>query len=300
VGAFKTLNAQDVLISPLELNKGFNFDGVDSLINPQVNIERFLGKNVDFDLDKSTTGINNEQYQSLVYSQIKQLYYSNYISGSNGEISLASTASFNPDTTITGPFYSTIYENYLQSDLDSKRFFPTSSNDVIGVLSIPRRLFGDYIQPTTLKIVEGTNVYTDDGEGRIMFGSNFVGNIIYPHGIVIITGGDRSEIGNSQITDFVETSNIELSFSSSYTIYETQYKCTINEDEFNFSQNPSILIDNNGNPLDFVGKDYFQPYVTTIGLYNDYKELIAVAKLSKPLMISPTTDTTILVSIDHL
>jgi hypothetical protein len=300
VGAFKTLNAQDVLISPLELNKGFNFDGGSSLIEPQVNIERFLGKNVDFEIDKSTTGINNEQYQSLVYSQIKQLYYSNYISGSNGEISLASTASFNPDTTITGPFYSTIYENYLQSDLDSKRFFPTSSNDLIGILSIPRRLFGDYIQPTSLKIIEGSNTYIDDGEGRLILNSNFVGNIIYPHGIVVLTGGDRSEVGNNQITNFVENSNIKVSFSSSYTIYETQYKCTINEDEFNFSQNPSILIDNNGNPLEFVGTDYFQPYITTIGLYNNSKELMAVAKLSKPLMVSPTTDTTILVNIDHL
>jgi hypothetical protein len=36
-----------------------------------------------------------------------------------------------------------------------------------------------------------------------------------------------------------------------------------------------------------------------IGLYNDNKELLAVAKLSQPLPVSPTTDTTILINIDR-
>ena len=43
---------------------------------------------------------------------------------------------------------------------------------------------------------------------------------------------------------------------------------------------------------------YFTPYVTTVGLYDEAQNLVAVGKLSQPLPLSPVTDTTILVNID--
>ena len=51
--------------------------------------------------------------------------------------------------------------------------------------------------------------------------------------------------------------------------------------------------------LGFVSQSYFSPYVTTVGLYNDQKDLLAVGKLAKPLLTSKTTDTTILINIDR-
>ena len=101
---------------------------------------------------------------------------------------------------------------------------------------------------------------------------------------------------------FVETyaigSNITASFSSSYTLYETQYKVTIGSDEYNYSQNPSIVTGSDGSMLGFATSSYFAPYVTTVGLYNDNFELLAVGKLAKPLPTSRTTDTTILINFD--
>ena len=47
-----------------------------------------------------------------------------------------------------------------------------------------------------------------------------------------------------------------------------------------------------------IGPD-FSPYVSTIGLYNENQDLIAVGKLSQPLPTSQTTDTTILINIDR-
>jgi len=47
-----------------------------------------------------------------------------------------------------------------------------------------------------------------------------------------------------------------------------------------------------------TGSD-FSPYVTTIGLYNENQELLAVAKLAQPLPTSQTTDTTILINLDR-
>lgn len=52
--------------------------------------------------------------------------------------------------------------------------------------------------------------------------------------------------------------------------------------QLNYTTNPSI-IDSNGNILYSVLIDSPQVFPTTIGLYNDANELLAVAKLSKPL-----------------
>ena len=44
---------------------------------------------------------------------------------------------------------------------------------------------------------------------------------------------------------------------------------------------------------------FIAPYVTTVGMYNNNNELLAVGKLAQPLPTSRTTDTTILVNIDR-
>ena len=103
----------------------------------------------------------------------------------------------------------------------------------------------------------------------------------------------------SFIEGFINTSNITCSFQSTTTIIETQYKCTARENEFNFSLNPSSISGPNGEVYSFMTGSYFEPYVTTVGLYNENQQLLVVGKLSQPLPISPTTDTTILINIDR-
>ena len=49
---------------------------------------------------------------------------------------------------------------------------------------------------------------------------------------------------------------------------------------------------------DFATGSYFSPYVTTIGLYNELYQLIAVGKLSQPIPISLYVDTTFIVNFD--
>lgn len=100
------------------------------------------------------------------------------------------------------------------------------------------------------------------------------------------------------ILAFVTGSNVTCSFSSSYEIFETQYKCTIGADEFNYSLNPSLISGSEGQMYDFATGSYFSPYVTTVGLYDASYNLLAVGKLAKPLPTSRTTDTTILVNFD--
>lgn len=107
-----------------------------------------------------------------------------------------------------------------------------------------------------------------------------------------------SSLHTDFILAFVTGSDVTCSFSSSYELFETQYKCTIGADEFNYSTNPSIISSSEGQMYDFATGSYFAPYITTIGLYDESYNLLAVGKLAKPLPTSRTTDTTILVNFD--
>jgi hypothetical protein len=91
----------------------------------------------------------------------------------------------------------------------------------------------------------------------------------------------------------------KLSFKNKYTIYENEIVCTIDANQFNMSQNPTISINSSGSLRDFATGSYFKPYVTSIGLYNEANELLLVAKLSQPLVMSDITDTTFIIRYDQ-
>ena len=316
MSVFKSFITSDVIVSPFEVNKSFTFRG-NELTASNVEIDRYLGKNITASLWTSgsyPTGQINIQDQILVYRSIRELYYSNYLLNDDG--SPAATASFNLDGTITGTAYTPNYYNYLSSTLPANRYFPTGSDNVIGVISIPSNLFGQYIKPGTFTLSNSNFILNDDGEGNVITGSYKVGDIIYEHGLVILTSdgipgqdgygfityeGGLYDVGDiSFITNFVNGIDITCSFSSSLTIFETQYKCTLRENEFNFSQNPTLISGslNSGVLYSFATGSYFSPYVTTVGLYDNNYNLLAVAKLAQPLPTSAVTDTSILVNLD--
>ena len=344
MSAFKQFLSQDLTVEPFRVNKSFTFYGsqfassvYDSAYydtdfysgdNTGINndtLDRFIGIKGNFEFTQSLTGNDNNQYQVLIYDSIKELYYSNFLTSSYG--SPVQTQSLFPGENIEGdvfvgnPDSSGRYENYLQSTDDTVRSFPTSSGERIFVLSIPSRLWGDYVQPGSFeyKLTDSdsiTHLITDDSNGNLYSSGTYVGNIIYPHGIAVFTDlqdnnpprpegygvseyGDNIYGGGISIADLM-SSNVTCSFSSSFDIYETQYKSTINEFEFNFSQNPSIISGStDGTVYDFVTGSFFSPYVSTVGLYDDAQNLLAVGKLSQPLPISRTTDTTIFINIDR-
>ena len=269
-------------------------------------------------------------YQRLIYNSTKQLYYTNYSE------SVYSDPVNNPilvsgrdeeGNRYVGELNSPRYNNYLQTNLTYPRYFPTATGSYIGVLSIPSGVYGDHIQPGSFVMSFPSGTFYDDGQGNIFTGSTIVGNITYTHGLVTLTGNEAiysgATAGNSIynttvygttiygsvitlsnwtkiIQNFYTSSNFTCSFSSSYTIYDTQYKCTIRENEYNFSLNPSLISGSStGSLYGFATESYFSPYITTVGLYDEQQNLLAIGKLSQPLPSSPTTDTTILINIDR-
>ena len=132
---------------------------------------------------------------------------------------------------------------------------------------------------------------------RSINASPYIGNLFYQTGFATITHPKYHEILNNGSDGIINT----LQFQGTHQIFEYEYQCTVAEHEFNSTQNTSARDQNSENPYKFEGftsSSFFKPYVTTIGLYNDAYELLAIAKLGQPIRTSDETDTTFVVRWD--
>jgi hypothetical protein len=96
-------------------------------------------------------------------------------------------------------------------------------------------------------------------------------------------------------------SGFNLNYKGSHTIYENQAICKINSSDFNLSVNPTLRPDNNLDSYavkDFVTGSAFNPYITTIGLYNDKGQMLAIGKLAQPIKKPNNVDLNIIVRWD--
>ena len=93
---------------------------------------------------------------------------------------------------------------------------------------------------------------------------------------------------------------MEITFKNNHIIYEQEIRCVIRENEFNYSQNPTLQTGSFGELKEFALNDDFSPYFTTVGLYNDNNELLAVAKLNKPLKKDFTKELLLRIKLDFL
>ena len=98
----------------------------------------------------------------------------------------------------------------------------------------------------------------------------------------------------------INTGSFTLSFQNEHIIQENEIRCIVKESEYNLSYNPTLITGSytGGVLRGFATSASFHPYVTSIGLYNDENELLMVAKLGKPIMVSPDTDMTFIVKYD--
>ena len=72
----------------------------------------------------------------------------------------------------------------------------------------------------------------------------------------------------------------------------------VKNSEFNYSTNPS-LITGSGELRHNVMIDQPQSYITAVGLYNDNNDLLAVAKLSRPLLKDFTKEALVRIKLDY-
>ena len=242
---YKKLNPSDVKSIPYVANKQYEF--VSSSYEEE-GIQTYIGEyfpitsNNPFDPqnDNQTTDGN---YRRLIYESIRHLYYQNYITASSLDQTTESEELIYPKN--VGQFWhSSSYDNFLQNTMASGSFvqnyrsfpyfksiqykFDNVSSSLYGtalyfienaakirVISIPKDIYGNGLQPQTFELSGSNFLIKDDGEGNLFDykrlagsyeGVNYldpnsgyagdnslaipVGNIFYNHGIAVITNVD--------------------------------------------------------------------------------------------------------------
>ena len=197
---------------------------------------------------------------------------------------------------------------------------------------------GDTDDRTIQRMDAYTDTFQTGSEGQITIaeGLNFlgsgleqvqVGNVFYADGLIIFTTLAEQE---EDVTEY------DLEFRSTKTIHELEVLCQAGECEFNYSQNPSAIEvtvsgsymfentkikeitdisrkeeyygtigsitgswdDYYSNALTDPTGSYLTTFVSTIGLYDDNNNLVAVAKLPKPIKKYPDMSVNFIVRMD--
>lgn len=322
MGAFKKFNTQDVYVSTYTAHKNWIVSGSQYSDFGVLNIPAHSGSGAYI---PDSTNINKGYDRRLAYESIKHLYYSSFTSG---ELTTSSSfdnflqSSFNvsgsrelnevasiyslpkglygtaikPKTLEIEPDKDTelyVLVGYENDHIETTSTLYNSSFSIdfggsAGIIGINQTLGGDHIDK--LKDDGEGNLYLENTTGDGL-SSRKVGNVIYPQGQIIIT----DEIVARYYNNYVDG---RIKWKSTQPIYTYNFHCKLKESEFTHTLNPSALNGENGDIADNVAGEEFSPYFTTIGLYNDSNELIAIAKAGQPIPVPKDTDMTVVVKLD--
>jgi hypothetical protein len=196
-----------------------------------------------------------------------------------------------------------------------------------GLISIPQHKYGEGIKVGTVKFTDNNNdkVYLDDGYSNLVSGSTICGNIMYDRGFVILTKDTpsgsltdfRIEYNSTQTIYENEifipvlenefnvsqnpTSLVNVDYDSGSVIIKNQnperswgggIATTINSYTQSYTSLRSAKINPLFNEYDVSASidptgSYLAPFITTIGLYDNELNMVAVAKLARPMKSLP-------------
>ncbi len=241
-----------------------------------------------------------------------------------------SISGLSPSRTVYGQFV-----NLLLGEDEGASFDfggPAVNNETFIALVINRARYKQAIKPGSLQIqlsgltplitdnslITNTVNYTNAGRrytlGSGSFGdgvtpagsTNGVYGYLYPDvGVILL---NMLAVGSTPSRNPNNNGNNAFSFENRITNFYLQSEETVTSDfvfcrarnaEFNYSINPSFSVSASAGTI--LYNDFIQnptTYITSVGMYNDNNELLAVAKLSKPLKKDFTKEALIRVKLD--
>ena len=188
--AKNTIKQSDISSTPIKVKYSATYTS-QSLLSYGITTNR--GQNIT----PSASMFSTYKTRMVNYRTIRQLYYENYITGS--ELNSAS-------------YWDPMWQSSASSGSfdDEYRYFPTSSafgSSSISFIAIPTIQFGEQISRNgfILKSTDNTTFnIVDDGNGNLIDTLNssiHIGNLFYAQGIAVITNNDYiGTIGNNNFT----------------------------------------------------------------------------------------------------
>ena len=276
-----------------------------------------------YNIDPDTPGNENAETQfAVTYGHIR---------GSGSQFYDNSIPGLSPSRTVYGQFI-----NLLFGEDEGASFNfggPASANNDFLAIVINRARYKQSILPGSLQIrldaltpyitdnsrITNTVDYTNAGR-RYTLGSGSFGNGVMPAGSINGVYGylypdigiiilNPSAIPTINVARDPDTNNNNpgrlitdlrvFYLQSEETLASDFVFCRARNAEFNYSINPSFSVSASAGTI--LYNDFIQnptTYITSVGMYNDNNELLAVAKLSKPLKKDFTKEALIRVKLD--
>jgi hypothetical protein len=286
--------------------------------------------NVDTVIGSNTYGNHKFEEVERENNQFPfDISYNNHLSSNNGRISFRQSSMFDNVEVVSSVLSSDTwyhvlcqksgskYQIWLNGTLDAE-VSKTITNDVgnedvffIGGSTNPLSNFHgtlDEIRVYGSAISDEQIPYLADNslQAGYAYQTSRVGNVFYGTGFMVISDPrpkySNAFLGSTGNFDYDGITNgFRGGFRSTTTFYEYEIICKIRRKEFNFTQNPSIRTDK-ASPVsgieNYVTSSFFNPYITSVGLYDDSDNLLAIAKLANPLEKRDDVDMNIIVRFD--
>lgn len=307
---FGAITPKDYTIQDFYANAPFNWKLVSSslgttVVDPSeletaVTILRGNGDREKFIRDNrklNVTPISNENGvpEHLIHSSVKHLFYD--------------------------------YGTFFSGSIPTTNSLAELAEDIF-VVTVGQDFYGERIKPGSFELSLDTlpTKVLDDGVGNLFVSQSgigyYVGNIFYNDGISVITHNISSPSGSisQDGIKIIEDTEVFINYESEVKIIRHEIDVRLRPSDFNFSWfNPSVrktlfatgsfaeeLQDLNIPEVDenewtiqsLIQSGVIKPYVTTIGLYTDKYELVAIAKLSTPIQRTFDSDQIFIVRFD--
>lgn len=253
-----------------------------------------------------------------------------YATGSAFNLLITSTSSQNEKIKIYRQFASV-----LLGDPDSTFTINSTSQTECFFISIKRSLQKDEIKKGATLLILNQNssqVSASDEGASVQFkqtvGGDYaplkyngtgseIGQIWYNAGVIILSDDlaypasvtwsgtktlleSQSSSSINQNVDGLRRHIEKINFHNQTNLYSTVFFCRAGNSEFNYSSNPSF-VDSNKRIRVTSGSNILttRSYITTVGLYDANDNLLACAKVNKPITKSPDNEAIFRIRLDY-
>jgi hypothetical protein len=202
-----------------------------------------------------------------------------YVSGSGGQIVLTDDSSIKTSTTFTdaGRVYNLVSGSAgtVYTGVNSNGWTSNSGS------------YGMFLPDIGVLLLSGKALDGAFADGGVVLGTGRAFDTANNNPAKLIQSFVRSgNAGNGMLLNSEET------LSSDFIFVRAR------NSEFNYSENPSFISGSTGAVIFDSFIDNPTTYITTVGMYNDVNELLAVAKLSRPLPKDFTKELLVRVKLD--
>lgn len=291
--SYVRIEEEDVVITNFETSKTISFLGTSgrpAIENPNPNINRFsvhMGDSISAFIS-SVTGSTSAYYKTIGMTLFSRGIMDS-LTGSDPDVC--------PDIGVV-----MLKKRKFDVGIKKGTIFATATGDTSSFLGSDP-MTGDYY---------------DDGEGNFVRSTDDlkIGVVDYDNGFLVVTASEFREvalsltsfsynpvINNTNISIFCRANPYELNFSTNHTFFnQVALSSTETEQRYNnLATSLPLTASSSASIFDstfYEDKENFQPYITSVGLYDDNNECLAIAKLTRPFQKPSDLPITFKVSID--